>query len=116
MNKLTNKRRKLSVTIDRKKWLRGDPIDKYGKTLLLNKQGYRCYVGFVCLALGVGDTKLINLALPSSALGARKARRLIPYAGHAMSINDNPHIGGKLREKALIQLAAKYGHELKFIN
>ena len=102
---------RLVVTVYRGNWLRGiDPDLEPGKTLLLDREGNRCCLGFGLRSEGAEDHALRNRETPA---GTPFFSRLIKpacgygpptntaWARRAMEINDNVEINDAEREAQL---------------
>ena len=125
----------MKFTVDRSKWVNAS-FGNRGHTLLLNREGYSCCLGFVCSQLGIKDEEMQGYGSPNHVCHDRstqttnfdllsKLKSLTQYhygyvsntslAERAIRINDNANISREHREKDLIDLFAEYGHELKFV-
>lgn len=118
---------KLSFTINRPKWRSGGSgVNQSGKgiTLLENESGYRCCLGFACLAAGFtrkdiedhSEPGFIKLKRPPNP----KKQLLIdstgnsPFSNHAIEINDDTELTREQREEQLIKLGKQYNIQIKF--
>ncbi len=105
----------IPVTIRRKNWLRG------GKgSMLLNKNGSKCCLGFVCTAMGVKANVM------KGRLGPGELKMYIPgltTRSHnntescdlAMAINDDAYYPSIDREVKLKKIAKNMGYKFTFI-
>lgn len=124
----------MKFVVDRSKWRNGGTgedfniSNKYGDTALLNQEGYRCCLGFVCNQLGVEDGMLEDIGQPDdidlndinnidlSTLVRiyDGAYELSELSERAITINDNGTLSVENRELKLIELFKEFGHELVF--
>jgi hypothetical protein len=135
------------LIIDRSKWRTGgsisDPerLNKYGNTLLLNRQGYMCCLGFYCEQLGgIPKDKLLGISSPE-ALGlddlglddiniitklvikkdhydVEDDYTLLPtsFTSDAIEINDSPYIFSEERENQIVDHFKNHNVEVIFKN
>jgi hypothetical protein len=113
----------MKFTIDAANWRCWDRGK--GSTILLNKEGYRCCLGFVENQLGIPDEELLDVCTPSGVdtpenILTKKSKHtgLIDndLTETAMYINDSSDYTYAGRMEALTKLFAEHGHELEFIN
>lgn len=108
----------MKVRINRKKWLRGgkNPNGNYNPSVLwdnTNKAG-------CCLGHAVRQEKhcswgkLTNKSYPKDIVKILGKTQFTKFQQKAVRINDNIHMDEAGRERKLIKLFAKYGHELEF--
>lgn len=119
----------MQFTVERATWrcgMNGSHKHGEGDTILENGAGYRCCLGFVGSQLGIPDAVLRDNGCPDTCNEADS--KLVPVlcetwtygvadnalARDAMSINDCDKLTRDEREKKLIELFAKHGHELTF--
>lgn len=113
----------IKVIIDRAKWDRG--ISRIGKRALLNEQGGKCCLGFVCNALGFSDEEIQNIFTPRLLFKKTKNSKLNslidednfhnPNTHHAMSANDSESLSEKDREYLIASNLAKIGFDVEFV-
>jgi hypothetical protein len=118
--------RPTKFTVDRSKWLRGCA----GQSMLLDREGNMCCLGFVSAQCGVPADALINNPAPWHLLqrghddAADPIRGILlledvgietDLANAAMNINDCYYDADAEREPALARLFANHGYELEFI-
>lgn len=81
--------------------------------------GTMCCLGFACLSVGATKKDIANKALPQDLSidlpGLNDSDAACDFSNGASSINDDGGITDKKREKALINLAHKYGWVFEFI-
>ena len=118
----------MKFTIDRAIWLNASAPYGMGSTLLHNKQGNMCCLGFVCEQLGVPRENLTGVDTPglldleelpdslaeSLSLLRQGASTDTELSSSAMDLNDSDDYTPVEREKLLSQLFRNYGHELEF--
>lgn len=118
---------KLSFTINRAKWRSGgedDNMTGHGVTELQNKEGYRCCLGFACLAAGFKVDDILRHGEPGSiGDGVLKGKKSVlineeggnsTFSTEAISINDCMGYTREAREERLIRLGKKHQVEIKF--
>lgn len=113
-----------TLVIDRSKWRSGhDSENKTGKgqTKLVNTQGYMCCLGFRCNQMGVPKNQLKGLSYPfelyewelpgitNSDFGSQT-----DFTRKAISINDNPVLTRRERERAIREHFASDGIKVVF--
>lgn len=124
----------MNFTVIRSKWYRGKGADD---SKLLNKHGMSCCLGFVGSACGISDLELEDEPSPEDTrynsddaaskwpewmfgnitfTGAKLPNADSPDCRLAMAINDNPYINDDVRESKLIELFAKHGDTLTFVD
>lgn len=114
--------------IDRSQWRCGGTNDSgcgFGPTSLLNDHGFMCCLGQIARQLGWGCENIKGCGCPSDViLSGKKVNKKIllsgfeedsEFANVAMTINDDPKITQRTREKRLIALGKKHGLQIKFI-
>lgn len=113
----------LTVRVDRKKWMRGRGA-WWGK--LLDRNGFRCCIGFACKAAGASDNGIfdtsvvallrdaVRKSLRGSPIVHRKNDCQTPWLGRAYGINDAETITDAEREAKLIALGLENGVEFIF--
>lgn len=121
---------KTKVIIDRSKWRTGGDSDiatGEGNTLLLNKEGYQCCLGFICEAAGVPREKMQGWCLPGSVdmvveglteyfdFGRHDACIDTKLANDAVGINDNGVMSPAEKERKLLELFKDSPYELEFV-
>lgn len=127
-----------TLTIDRSKWRTGGLREHQtgkGETLLLNKFGYMCCLGFYCLQAGVDKNTIKHQFNPANLQielkdDDKNMRVLLSdykdsfgewnlenteFADDAITINDNPDIDSKTREEQITEHFAKVGVEIVFV-
>jgi len=119
----------LSFTVDTKKWRCGsfaifaDNALGEGTTELLNKEGYKCCLGFACQQAGYkGKLREImtpgGLKQPIEGLSYRSDLdnkiTHTEFTVHAMRINDSTVTTVEEKKAALIALGKKHNIEVKF--
>ena len=107
--------------VQRHNWLRGDSM----QSMLLNKHGKRCCLGFVEGQLGVRNEFLLGVLHPRSTRKINILAQRVSLdnpgiadtqlAVDAMQINDTSRYDDETREKELIKLFEIHGHELTFM-
>lgn len=121
------KKKYTHVTIDRKKWFRGDGGLKSSLRLPGGKQ---CCLGFACRALGLKAKQILNRGMPSdvdyseiipgltteSPGGSFNSKSNTMFSEKAARINDLDDINDRSREKQLKALARQNGFIFKFVN
>lgn len=121
---------KLTFTIDRSKWRCGGDKAKYskgsGSTNLLNNDGYKCCLGFACLAAGLKEKDILGFGSPRCVLWKipEAESKIIHLADNpftdstfsrgAMRINDDPGLNAQEREEQLIQLGRTMQIDISF--
>ena len=127
MKKTTKQKKKLEFTVKLSKWICGGSSVEAnglgeGQTALLNKEGYKCCLGFACGQLGFKG-RLLEEAEPDD-LG-----RIIPgltkrgddcvintaFSDKAIIINDDTHTTVEEKQKRLISLGKKHKIKINFI-
>ncbi len=129
-----------TFTVDRSKWRSGhveasdyNQASGYGKTRLLNDEGYQCCLGFACSALKIPKRELFDVTFPCivfSHLNKKLTKRDLAlvkagevgdvgfddseFTNKAVAINDDMNKTRKQREAALEQLGREYKIEIKF--
>lgn len=115
----------MKFVIDRSKWRCGhDGKHKLGKgdTLLLNFDGYMCCLGQICEQSGIPKNTLIGVNFPSNLFYHTEKISWLLRSSHKYpyleftTVNDNITITNEEREEKIKHIAAKYGHEVEFIN
>lgn len=129
----------MKFIIDRSTWrCGGNPFDNInvrgvdninvrgvGHTVLLNKEGFMCCLGQICIQLGISKNRLSSQIQPDDLnidIPYLTERRLhdsnvcnSQLTIEAMNINDNPNLSDSERELALINLFDHHGHTIEFI-
>ena len=125
-----NKDKKV-ITIDRAKWRTGDDhgpnITGYGQTELLNKEGFKCCLGFLCQQV---SKKKVKGRLTPSDMGCsipelNELRYVCRYnsddkyfdtvlSNKAMNINDDEDTDPKEKERLLKELFKDTRYKLVF--
>lgn len=123
----------MKFTVDRKTWYRGYGSDN---SKLLLENGMMCCLGHISLQCGLTERQILHRTTPYRAitndgfLGQKVFNVPVGFdwllndshdstseiAGEMMNVNDSIELSEEIREKRLIELAAKAGHELEFIN
>ncbi len=110
------------IIIDRSKWRTATHGE--GRTQLLNEEGYKCCLGFICQQVSRRkisensypcqiDRPVKGLSYKSNAFNKILDTEL---TSEAIAINDNEEINNKEREKQLKELFKKSGYyKLKFV-
>ena len=101
--------------IKRSSWCRGS-----NQSALLRADDKMCCLGFVCKQLGISEKLLRDRSYPNE-LHANAPAELVASDGYdnalsisAAYINDDATLSDSEREKALLSLFEKHGHELVF--
>lgn len=112
--------------IDRSKWRTGgaDFDHKYGRTLLLNSEGFMCCLGFFCNQIenrttdelmGVPDPAgLDDEGMSTILIGDNGFNR--PWVESVITINDDDGLSRERREMKIHKLFKDNGYDVKFIN
>lgn len=114
-----------TLTINRKKWLRG--LDE--GALLADEgfgkhEGKMCCLGFACLRLGVPREALLGQTMPYELKSFKLPKWLTTEAGDGVLgtrlndvviLNDNPKISNKEREKGVRQFFKANGVSVRFV-
>ena len=124
----------MKFTIPRNKW-RNSHHGK-GTTLLLNREGYQCCLGFCAEQLGIEHKTLLNKSNPYSLIAwcnyfdtnrifvtgvtvdAKQGFSMeahTPLTNRAITINDSDTYDLQLKEQLLTKLFEEHGHELEFV-
>lgn len=121
----------MKFIVERSKWRCGgeEKYGKgYGKTLMLNKDGYMCCLGH-CQRQLTPKANMLNSGMPRIVIEKNKLSiNNNPFviegnfkihnsqlASNAATINDNESINQKERERQLKFLFKKFGHTIKFV-
>lgn len=122
----------MKFKVDRSRWVNGSNRISRGESLLLNRQGNMCCLGFCMLQLGAKDAQIKNAITPASIFRLDipekitekiKSEGFIEYkiraknselAIDAVEINDSSDLDKNEREEALAKLFKKHGHEIEF--
>lgn len=114
--------------VDRSKWYRGQGSTN---SKLLREDGTRCCIGFVGNQCGIEDANLLNRASINLGRSENDIENEWPRwmtqpsitdsftgcsIGDAYEVNDSRHITEPNRELQLIEIFAKHGDTLEFIN
>lgn len=116
------------LIIDRSKWRTGEGgLNETGKgdTMLLNKQGFMCCLGFRCNQMGIPKKHLLNKGMPEELADLYNIPNLIEgddedgwidteFTNAAIRLNDNGYITSKARENAIKEHFAKIGVTVQF--
>lgn len=116
------------LIIDRSKWRFGGPdLDRmFGKTRLLNDEGYMCCLGFYCLQVGnMTSEDILGVPAPgnigsyegiSKLVDSDNSNSLLTEA--AIDINDDwdKGLSNEVREEKLRYLFSSYEVDVKFVN
>lgn len=112
----------MKLVIDRAKWLRGE--DSQNSKLLRIKDQKRCCIGFLCSALGVSDSELLDVG------GSQKLFAELPTwlkdSGEmadnehsdlftAYDVNDNPELDEATREARITKIFARHDIQVEFV-
>lgn len=117
---MTALRKITELTIERSKWLRGNPIN----STLLRGDGCMCCLGFACAAMGVPPVEMLERDLPVSVgMEIPLLNRPLPdgdfcdtdFTCRAVDINDARGTSDEDRERALTDLFAAAGIALRFV-
>ena len=121
----------LTVTVRRKRWLRGEGADP--SRLLRSTDLKQCCLGFAACAIGVPRRLLLDTqALHEDTITercvvkglARRKRELeigsqrllhTAVAGHLMTTNDDPLLTEVIREATIAKLGARIGLRFQFV-
>lgn len=118
------------LIIDRSKWRTGGTSYEnqtgIGDTLLLNKEGFQCCLGFRCEQMGVMRKDLLRKAYPKDLSDKYDIPDLInsnprydncnnSFVNEAVTINDNGSIGSKKREKMIKEHFKRIDVTVEFI-
>lgn len=113
-----------TFTINRSSWLRASTVETLGSPSLLDENGNKCCLGFVCSQILKSDTWILDKADPSDM--SINIKDFNVYVGgkfknsnlslEAMLINDNPDINDNEREAKLKALFNRYNYDLEFKN
>ncbi len=109
----------MKLVIDQKKWLNGtdDPLEH---SMLLNRGGKMCCLGFYLRACKVKTDDLFNVALPSSPLPKKASwllinSNLISSDCHLLTqANDRSEISFNERKTKIKELFAKHDVHVTF--
>lgn len=114
----------MKVVVDRSKWRYGGDKheDRDGLTLLLNRQGLMCCLGFGCLASGLEPEAILECCTPSSISEYIDGETVYPdelswlreIENDAIRVNDDKDISDEERESRLKQVFAAHNHEIEF--
>lgn len=116
-------RKKIDITIVRSKWRTGGCSDNStgkGTTKLLNKQGFKCCLGFIASEFRPPNKGILNRCFPQGC--DFKIPDLVDNDGDtqltnsAISINDDVHTTQKEKEVALKKLFKKSCYNLIFVD
>ena len=114
------------LIINRAKWRTGqDPIDidfstGKGDTLLLNKEGFMCCLGFRCHQMGIPKKDLLNVATPDSIAthwdipDLLDSRGNTKFTNEAIGINDDGSLTSEEREIAITKHFVTIGVTVEF--
>lgn len=115
------------LIIDRSKWRTGEgSFSETGKgdTLLLNKQGFMCCLGFRCNQMGIPKKDLLNKGMPEDLADLYNIPNLIEgddefwadteFTNAAIRLNDSRMLKPKEREKAIKEHFATIGVTVQF--
>lgn len=114
----------MKFTINEDTWRCGGySANQHGKgpTELLNNEGYMCCLGHIACQLGYDKSDLLMRGTPFG-LSNKKDDNVLRIGGtgttdlayDAMATNDCSTYNLEERKKALIDLFANWGHEIKF--
>jgi hypothetical protein len=119
------------LIIDRSKWRTGSNGENQtgkGETLLLNRSGYMCCLGFMCVQSGIEKRACLGIGMPSdlnqdlfnniSILVDLTEYNICAtdFSDDAMDINDAEDLTSKEREELLKCHFATKGIIVEFIN
>ena len=116
----------MRFTVDRSKWRCGGQTGNGrphgdGETRMLNREGYRCCLGFAAAQLGTPDDVMLGTATPAACMDAGPLVELrcdtkfnSILSKRAFGLNDNDALSREDREQRLTVLFAEHGHELVF--
>jgi hypothetical protein len=115
------KKYKATFTVDRAKWVSGGDEHAVGKgkSALVNKNGFRCCLGFVANQCGVRLKDMLNVPMPYFInKPTTRMLEVFPEGNYALQdkaaeINDS-RSPVKTRERKLVKLFARYGYLLNF--
>jgi len=112
----------VKFTVERSRWR--NAAHGIGNVLLLNEDGYKCCLGFVCEQLGVRS--ILNRSSPKTlevpvddfnhwdVVWGVSHWENTELSKKAILINDDVCLTDQEREAQLIELFKKHGHELIF--
>lgn len=120
---------KIKVVIDRSIWRTGGNAVNFanrtgnGPTRLQNEEGYRCCLGFVCLAAGFSEEDIINQArpidlhkvTPGLTQHSDTGLRATDVERTAVRINDDIVTTPKEKEEILLRTFEDSIYELEFV-
>lgn len=118
----------MKLTIDRTKWLRGEPISS---KLLSSRTGEMCCLGFFSKACGYSDDEIMDEGDPGTILNRTKypdwiydyTNRISDSTNDLISTNDMTNgvsnddglCTEEWREKKIIEIFAEHGVEVEFV-
>ena len=116
----------MKFVVKRSKWVVNEDGSLFGDSRLLNEEDKMCCLGFCCRQLGATEDEIKGMNLPHRLKDAgerfpmfavarrRKVHLASSLAQKASRINDDRSIDRKEKERLLIDLFAKHGHEIVF--
>ena len=115
--------KKIEVVIKRSKWrtgYEGENKTGRGDTQLLNKQGFKCCLGFICLTVRPKTSKVSGLHNPFQCDFPVQDLKCGIYDTYlttdAITINDDESTTQKQKEIALKKLFKYSCYKLKFVD
>jgi hypothetical protein len=111
----------MKLTINRDKWLRGEPGES---SLLRSRDGKMCCLGFYCLACGVSEDDITDISAPSDIRSMLDSQLWLfgstTYAHstdcrNLIFINDVRTIGLADRERKIKEVFARHDVEVEFV-
>lgn len=111
-----------TFVVDRTKWKNSHTFLGRGAALLDGRNGSMCCLGFVCEQLGVKRNDLEDKTTPYRLKKDWDIPYLLtkegmetPLTFHAITINDEPHIPPKVKEKRLKELFNQHELDIRFV-
>lgn len=109
----------LVCVIDRSKWARRTVGSNKGISLLINKQGNMCCLGFLGLTCEIPESALFEKVSPAELVELNE-KEGIKYPANVdwhkfISINDDRYTTDAEKEAKLIKLAQDNGFEFQFV-
>ena len=113
------------LTIKRSEWLTPETWQADKCSFLVDARGFKCCLGFACIALGQYKNSIVEECYPSDVCTETNQFANFHQDGSctntefsqlAMSINDNDKITREQRESALVDLFDTHGINLTFVD
>jgi len=113
----------MNLTINRKKWSRGN-VFPTEETSLLTERGHMCCLGFYCRKIGYTKSSIVDQATPQYIMPIKRKLKVLltksgrdnDLCGQLISANDSRILDEKDREKQIKKLMKEMNVDVTFIN